>query len=111
MVATKDIGRTAAEALLARPSGDQLIELAGPKPYSFEDAAREASQILGRAVKAQAVPIEGMVPALTSFGFSENVASLFREMTEAFGAGRVQWTQTPKRGTTELREVLASALG
>jgi uncharacterized protein YbjT (DUF2867 family) len=110
MVATKDIGRTAAEALLARPSSSGIIELAGPKPYSFEDAAREASQILGRSVKAQALPIEGMVPALTSFGFSENVAGLFREMTEAFGAGRVQWTQEPKRGTTSLRDLFASAL-
>lgn len=111
MVATKDIGRTAAEALLAPAASDRVIELAGPKPYSFEDAARDASQILGRPVKAQAVPIEGMVPTLTSFGFSENVAGLFREMTEAFGSGRVQWTQEPKRGTTELREVLAAALG
>jgi uncharacterized protein YbjT (DUF2867 family) len=105
MVATKDIGRVAAEALLAREEG--VIELAGPKPYSFEDAAREATQILGRPVKAQPMPIDALVPTLTSFGFTDNVAGLFREMTEAFGAGRVQWTTDVRRGSTELRDVLA----
>jgi uncharacterized protein YbjT (DUF2867 family) len=113
MVATADIGRVAAEALLApAPSKNQVIELSGPREYSFDDAAREASRILGRSVKATPLPIDAMVPTLTSIGFSADVAGLFREMTEAFGSGRARFEGGHRtvRGTVELAGVLA-ALG
>ena len=50
---------------------------------AMSDAAAVASQILGRGVKALRLPIEQMVPTLTKLGFSENIAGLMREMTEA----------------------------
>jgi uncharacterized protein YbjT (DUF2867 family) len=39
MVATRDIGEVAGEALLEPPSSSQVIELSGPAEYSFADAA------------------------------------------------------------------------
>jgi uncharacterized protein YbjT (DUF2867 family) len=111
MVATADIGRVAAEALLgATPSKNQVVELSGPSEYSFDDAAREASRILGRPVKATPLPIDAMVPTLTSIGFSANVAGLFREMTEAFGTGlaRFEGGHRTVRGTVELGAVLGA---
>ncbi len=66
MVATRDIGLTATQALLAPPSATDIIELSGPREYSLADAAAEASRILGRQVTAQPVPLDNMVPALTS---------------------------------------------
>jgi uncharacterized protein YbjT (DUF2867 family) len=111
MVATADIGRVAAEALLgAVPAKNQVIELSGPSEFSFDDAAREASRILGRPVKATPLPIDAMVPALTSVGFSPNMAGLFREMTEAFGSGlaRFEGGHRTVRGKVELAEVLAA---
>jgi uncharacterized protein YbjT (DUF2867 family) len=112
MVATKDIGRVAAAALLAPPRTSEVLELSGPEEYSFEDAATAASEILGRPVKATPVPLEAMVPTLTSFGFSENVAGLFREMTEALGKGLVRYDGKGRamRGEVTLREVLGAAL-
>lgn len=112
MVATPDIGRVAAEALLAPPASNQVIELAGPKEYSMNDAAAEASQILGRPVKAMALPLEAMVPTLTSFGFSENVAGLYKEMTQALGSGLFAWEGTHRsvRGTVTLGEILRAGL-
>lgn len=112
MIATKDIGTTAAEALATPPTATQIIELEGPQPYSFEDGARFASAILGRPVKATAVPIEGMVPALTGVGISANVAGLYREMTEAFGAGKVSFDGKGRHvhGTTTLEDVLRAGL-
>lgn len=87
MVATQDIGELAAAVLIAPAKEHEWIELSGPKDYSYDDAAAAASEILGRPVKTVAVPIEMMVPTLMRFGFSENVAGLFREMTEAFQRG------------------------
>ena len=112
MVATKDIGATAAAALLAPPAQTEVIELSGPRDYSYADAAAAATEILGRPVKAVAVPIEQMVPTLGKFGVSANVAGLLREMTEGFGKGALGYENKGKRaqGTTTLAEVLRAGL-
>jgi uncharacterized protein YbjT (DUF2867 family) len=111
MVATRDIGDTAAAALAAPPSAHDWIELSGPKEYSFEDAATEATAIVGRTVKATALPIEAMVPTMMQFGISENVAGLYKEMTEAFGKGVARLDgKRAVRGTTPIGDVLRAGL-
>ncbi len=112
MIATRDIGKVAAEALLSPPAKTQVIELSGPKEYSFADAASEASKIVGKPVKPAPLPLENLVPALTGMGISEDVAKLYREMTEAFGTGKVSFEGTHKtvRGTVTLGEVLRAGL-
>lgn len=112
MVATKDIGRTAANALLAPPARTEVIELSGPAEYSFDDAAEVASKLLGRPVKAKAIPIDALVPTFVGFGFSANVAGLYREMTEGLARGLVRFDGTGRavRGSTTLEEVLRPAL-
>jgi len=113
MIATNDIGRVAAESLLAPPpSQDDIIELAGPTEYSFAEAAELATNILGRAVKPAALPLDAMIPTLTGLGFSENVAGLYREMTEALGKGLVTWDGKGRRlrGTVTLESVLRAGL-
>jgi uncharacterized protein YbjT (DUF2867 family) len=110
MVATRDIGRVAAEALLAPVAQSRVIELSGPEEYSLADAASEASKIVGKPVKATPLPIDALVPGLVSLGFSEDVAKLYREMTEAFGSGKVGFEGTPVRGKVGLGEVLRAGL-
>ncbi len=112
MVATRDIGATAADALLAPPAATQVIELSGPKEYSFADGAAEASKVLGRQVKAMPLPIDNVVPAFMQFGMSENVAKLYREMIEAFGTGKVGFEGTGRslRGSTTMADVMRAAL-
>lgn len=114
MVATRDIGIVAAEALASGgPSSPiEVIELQGPAEYSFDDAASSASAIVGRQVKTQTLPIEALVPTLTSFGMSENVANLYREMTEALGAGKVRYDGAGRqvRGKTTLSDVLRTTI-
>lgn len=112
MIATHDIGRVAAEELLSPPKETSVIELSGPQEYSFADAARIAGQILGREVKPAVLPIDAMVPTLTQFGFSANVAGLYREMTEGLGKGLVSFEGKGRsvRGKVTLEEVLRPAL-
>lgn len=111
MVATRDIGATAASALLAAPTSTQWIELSGPKEYSFVDAATEATAIVGKPVKAVPLPIDGLIPALVAVGFSEEMATLYREMNEAFGKGAgFEGKGKAVRGTTVLADVLQPAL-
>ncbi len=110
MVATRDIGETAAAALLAPPASTRVLELAGPRDYSMNDVAETANKILGRAVKPLVLPIDQLVPTFTKFGFSAHVAGLYREMIEAFGSGRVHFQGTPTRGKVELADVLRAGL-
>jgi uncharacterized protein YbjT (DUF2867 family) len=111
MVATRDIGRVAAEALLAPPAQTRWIELAGPKEYSFVDAAAEAGKIVGRDVKPTVLPMAQLKPTFMQFGISENVAGLYEEMMTAFGSGKVGWEgKGSQRGKVTLGEVLAAGL-
>ena len=112
MVATRDIAKVAAEALLAPPASRQTLELSGPKEYSYADAAAEASKILGRPVKATPLPLEGVVPAFKALGASEHFATLYREMIEYFASGKAgfEGTHPRVRGTTELPDVLRAGL-
>lgn len=56
MVATRDIGRVAAESLLEPARGRRVIELAGPEDYSPEDIAHSLSKVFGREVNVQGRP-------------------------------------------------------
>ena len=114
MIATRDIGVVAADALASGGprSPTEVIELQGPAEYSFDDAASAASKIAGRQVRTQTLPIDALVPALTSFGRSVNVAELYREMTEGLGQGKVRFDGTGRavRGKTTLDEVLRQGI-
>ncbi len=112
MVATRDIAEVAAEALLATPSATEWIELSGPREYSMVDAAAEASTLTKREVKATVLPIDALVPTMMQYGLSQNVAGLFREMTEAAGKGLLSFENKGRtlRGKVTLADVLRPAL-
>lgn len=112
MIATKDIGTTAAEALLAPSPNNTWIELSSEKDYSMNDAARVAAETLGRPVKTLVLPMDSLVPTYMQFGMSEDMAGLYREMMEGLGKGLVAFEGKGQRvrGTITLEEVLKPAL-
>lgn len=90
MVSTKDIGLVAARALLEPPSGkSEIIELAGPRDYTSLDLAAVLGKIVGEPVEVDVAPLAAVVPVLTSFGISANVAGLFQEMYAGIANGTV----------------------
>ena len=114
MIATRDIGTIAADTLLAPATGTRVVELRGPRSYSYVDAAAIASQILGKTVTATPVPLDAMVPMLVQHGgMSPEVAALFREMIEASQKGMFAYTDAANAigGTTPLETVLRGLLG
>lgn len=113
MVATRDIGRTAAAALLEGAKARQTIELAGPQDYAPTDVAAAIAAITGKAVAATEAPLDAVIPTFTSFGLSSAVAAQYREMYEGIFAGRVTWAggdARAVRGTVTIAEVLRPAL-
>lgn len=113
-VATKDIGRTVATALVegGRPGALVAIELAGPRDYTADEVAAEISAITGKTIPAVDAPIDQVVPTFTSFGISTAMAQLYREMYEGIASGRVapETGHRTVRGTVEVRETLAALL-
>ena len=56
MVATADIGNTAAELLRESWTGLRIVELEGPRRYSANDIARGFAEALGHPVRMEPVP-------------------------------------------------------
>ena len=109
-VATLDIGKLAAEALLSPPPRSEVVDLLGPL-YSQRQVAEQLGKALGKPVNVIEVPREGWVPALQQGGFSKELAELFAEMYDAFAKGLV----SPKgdrtaQGKTPLEATLPRAL-
>ncbi len=89
MIATRDIGTVAAQALL-QPSvhGKQTVELLGHSDLSYNDVVRVIGQAIGKNdLKYVQLPDNQILPALVQMGMSEEFARLLLEMTGALNSG------------------------
>jgi uncharacterized protein YbjT (DUF2867 family) len=112
MVSTADIGQELARALLDGPRGVRVIELSGPTDPSPNDVAATFSRILGKPVQVAEAPLDAVVPTFTSFGASENIARLYRDMYEGLAKGLVVAAPGEhRRGSTPLERTLSTLVG
>ena len=92
LIATRDIGAFAAEALARRDfQGKQRRELLGERDVSYAQSAR----IIGAAISKpdltyRQLPAAQLKPALTQMGMSPNMADLLLEMSEALNSGHMR---------------------
>ena len=114
-IGTADIGRFAAKALVEAPAAGEtrIWNLAGATDVSERDIAQALSTLLGKDIAVVENPLDAVVPTFTSFGISEHLAGLYREMYEGIAAGRVVFPAGAevRRGSEGPREVLARLLG
>lgn len=83
MVATRDIGTTAAALLLEgppAPGSARIVELSGVD-VSFHEVAGTLTRLLGRSITVHELPTAAMSGALQSFGVPAGMADLYQEMT------------------------------
>ena len=92
MMATRDIGAAAAEALLHfNFNGQQTRELLGQRDITYTEVARIVGTAIGRPALAYIqLPAEQVILALSQMGMSKNVASLICEMAEALNTGHMK---------------------
>jgi uncharacterized protein YbjT (DUF2867 family) len=111
MIATRDIGELAASLLLEGRNAPEIVQLAGA-PVTTEEAAEIVSKIVGKPIRVQEAPLDALVPTLTGFGISADVAGLYREMFEAFGTGKIQWDASQRKilGKTSVETVVRGIL-
>jgi uncharacterized protein YbjT (DUF2867 family) len=109
-IATADIGALVVELLTTEWSGQRVIEL-GTK-VSPDEIAEAIGEVLGREVKAQALPREAWAGAMEQMGLPKGSTWAYEEMMEGVNSGWIDFgvDGTEKRpGTTTAREVFALA--
>jgi len=113
LVATRDIGTSAARLLSEGGRGKRVIELAGPREYAPRDVAAAVERIVGRPIGVQQASEEAMAPALMSAGMNAEWARLFQELTHGLNTNIVVWEGGHPfwRGETDLETVLSTLLG
>jgi uncharacterized protein YbjT (DUF2867 family) len=103
MIATRDIGRAAADILLKLDfTGKQPRELLGARDVTYPEVAKIIGAGIGKpALSYQRLSATQLKPALTQMGMSSNMADLLLEMTDALNSGymKPQETRSPKNTT------------
>ena len=111
MVATNDIGAEVARLLTgAAWSGKRLIELGSL--ITPDEVAAQLGEVLGREVKAQAVPREAWSAAFEGMGMPKGSTGAYEEMLDGVNSGWIAFgiPGTEKvEGTTSAKQVFEQA--
>jgi uncharacterized protein YbjT (DUF2867 family) len=102
MIATKDIGAAAAEALMRLDfKGQQPRELLGQRDISYNEAARIIGAAIGKpALGYIQLPDEQVIQAMTGMGMSKSLAVLLCEMSESMNNGYMKPLETRTTANT-----------
>jgi uncharacterized protein YbjT (DUF2867 family) len=118
MIATRDIGAAAAEALLRLDfHGQQTQELLGPRDVTYAETAKIIGLAIGKPdLTYVQLPDEQVIQAMTGMGISRNMAQLLCEMAAAINNGymkplemRSEKNTTPTTFETFVQEVFLPA--
>jgi uncharacterized protein YbjT (DUF2867 family) len=91
MIATRDIGAYAADALIRQDfTGKQTQELLGAEDVSYSQAASVIGKAIGKpGLSYTQMPPEQLKPALMQMGMSAAVADLLLEMSDSINRGYI----------------------
>lgn len=106
MTAPADLGRAAARRLRSGLNDVGVVEVEGPRRYSFNDVGAAFATVLGRPVEVRPVPREGVEGAFRELGFSEPAAKAYARMTEATIDAELPSPDAVERGSVTLEDYL-----
>jgi uncharacterized protein YbjT (DUF2867 family) len=109
MVATADVGRAAADLMLGQGGACRIHELTGPDPVSPLMIADTLARLLGRDVRAEAVPRGQWEAIFRSQGMRNPLPRM--RMLDGFNGGWICFEHAPCRGSTSLEVVLRGLVG
>jgi uncharacterized protein YbjT (DUF2867 family) len=102
MIATRDIGAAAAEALLKLDfEGKRPRELQGARDVTYVEVARIVGSAIGKPDLAYSqMPAAQLKPALMQMGMSSSMADLLLEMADALNSGYMKMLEPRSRENT-----------
>jgi uncharacterized protein YbjT (DUF2867 family) len=110
MVATVDVGSTAAALLRQNSAGTSVATLSGPKDYTPNDVAAIIAATLRKPVGVAVLPQAEWPKALADAGFSAAALAGFAEMTCGLNGPHIDINSDPTAlawaGTTTLEQVI-----
>lgn len=110
MVATVDVGSTAAALLQEERTGTCIVTLSGPKDYTPNDVAAIVSATLEKPVDVAVLPEAEWPKALADAHFSKAALAGFTEMTRGLNCSHIDIKSDPGAiewaGTTPLERVI-----
>lgn len=112
MIATADIGRVAAELLRQEWEGLRVVELEAARRYSPDAAAATFAKILGRPVRAEAVPRESWGSLFKAQGMTDPIPRI--QMLDGFNEGWIEFERGEAgavKGKVTLEAVLRGLIG
>jgi uncharacterized protein YbjT (DUF2867 family) len=111
MVATADIGRVAAELLQETWKGRRVVELEGPHRVTPKEIATTFADLLGRAVRVEAVPRETWESLFKSQGMKNPTPRI--QMLDGFNEGWIEFESAEagsRKGKVALETVLQTLI-
>jgi uncharacterized protein YbjT (DUF2867 family) len=102
MIATRDIGAVAAEALLKLDfDGKRPFELQGAGDVTYVEVAKIVGAAIGKPDLAyKQMPAAQLKPALMQIGMSSNMADLLLEMADALNSGYMKMLEARSQANT-----------
>jgi NAD(P)H dehydrogenase (quinone) len=111
MVATADIGKTAAELLLETRSGSRVVELEGPGRVTPNKLAATFAKLLGHPVRMEVVPRESWEALFKSQGMRNPIPRI--RMLDGFNEGWIEFERGEagsRKGGIDLEIVLKALI-
>jgi NAD(P)H dehydrogenase (quinone) len=109
MVATRDVGRLAADLLRQHWSGTRIVELEGPVRVSANDLAEAFAVVLGRSVRVEIVARESWEGLFRAQGMKNPQARI--RMLDGFNEGWIEFSDQGRsavKGDTPLLDVITA---
>lgn len=110
MVAPADLGRAAAERLLAPVDDADIRCIEGPARYTPQEVADAFAAALGREVNVEVAPREQWETIYRGVGFSDEAAQAYAKMTAVTLDSGFDAPASAERGLTELSAFISSAI-
>jgi uncharacterized protein YbjT (DUF2867 family) len=111
MVATRDVARLAAHALVEPPSRSEIVDVIGPA-YSARQQAVALGSALGKPLQVVVVPPAAHADTLSSVGLPRQMAEAVARMFAAAAAGRIRpQGDRVVLGETRLEDILPALIG
>jgi NAD(P)H dehydrogenase (quinone) len=91
-VTRQDCANIAAAVVLEPPSGNRVLDVTGSESLSSADLAAIASEISGRTIEHQAIPLAALIEGMVQHGLPRPLAEVYGSFDAGIAAGELDVT-------------------